>query len=245
MDADRHREPLRLHARHGQRLMIRCRAAVFQHKRQILNRLLNDGNTVADYVDGVGQTDAGSGLCSSWANQRGSSPAVTQGTGASQPTINLDGSITSNAKFLREASSSASQPYSIYGVLRSNAVVDGKWIFSSGDGGSTGLRQKNTSAYITQAGAATMTPDASLSNGTYGTFSMVFNGASSTLQINRGAITTASIGSNPMTGFTIGGLGSVGDANVTVKRLVRRTGADSAAFQARLQLMSSLIYGTA
>lgn len=166
-------------------------------------------NLAAWYRFNQGITDA-AGAVSQWNDASGNARHLLQATGAAQPAKQGDGSILfdGTSDFL-VASFALVQPASV--------VIFGKqvsWTNSDGlcDGISPGgnfliTQGGSTPNLLTYAGAATPT-NANLAINVYGMIAAVFNGASSSLQINATTATTGDVGAGNAGGFTLGAHGS-------------------------------------
>ena len=92
-----------------------------------------------------------------------------------------------------------------------------------------GILQRVSSPIIGIAAGSTVITDSNLTVGNYGIAAVVFNGASSLLQVNNNAPTTANAGASNYDGFTLGasGGGSV-PTNIQVKEDILFSGAHDA-----------------
>lgn len=208
-----------------------------------------DNNTVADYRAGIGQTNDGAGLCSAWANQIGAAGSLTAATTA-RPTIQADGSLLFDgvANGMVTSGFTLNQPTILYLVLKQITWTSGDKI-TDGHTLDTMLIQQETGgvspALRLFAGLGTAS-NSGLTLDTYGVVTALFNGASSSLQINSATAATGDAGSSNAGGFALGANFNTGGSwsNIQVKEVIIRTVADSAATQAAIQGYLKSIYGT-
>lgn len=175
-------------------------------------------NLAAAYLFNTGITVTGSGV-SLWADQSGNGRNLTQGTDSARPAKQTDGSILfdgTDDKLITSALS-ISQPLTHYIWFKQVTWTAGDNIFN-------GL---STAMLLTQAGTTpALRINAGLAVGdntnlvldTYGVVTVVFNGASSLLQVNNGTASTGNAGSNSFDGFSLGGVTAY--ANIQVKTVL-------------------------
>jgi len=172
--------------------------------RQRLSVLLADGNTVADYQAGIGQTNDGAGLCSSWANQIGIAGALTAATTA-RLTIQSDGSLLfdGSANVMQTAGFTLAQPVTYYIVFNQITWTSGRHIIN-GVAQSLAIYQSVAPPQIDLAGTANMTGVTDFTVNTKGILTTVANGASSSMTTNSGTPVIGNCGTRDPGGITLG-----------------------------------------
>ena len=175
----------------------------------------NDGWTPLDqqstlaafYLPGVGQTDAGAGACSAWADQSGNGRNLLQGTGADRPLINADGSLTFDgvSDWMRVAFTLV-QPTVVTLLVNQLAettaaarLMDGATGINSG-----GLLSAFPLTGQVQSFAGAFGPIAAIQNATAQVWQVLFSGASSSIRVNNGSEVVADAGLANMGGITFG-----------------------------------------
>jgi len=176
------------------------------------------------WLPGVGQTNAGGGLCSQWDDRSGNGNHLTA-AGAARPTINADGSLTGDgvANIMKTAAFGAaiSPPYVVTMLFTPVTWTILDTIFDRLTGGPA------TFAAVFNAG---VTPEVyqystitgagvSATLGTRQVLQAVFAGnASSSLRINNNAAVTGDNGTATLDGFSLFGRNDlVNFANITVQ----------------------------
>lgn len=209
--------------------------------RAALTALLSDGTTVANWQRGVGIT--GTTNASDWANQvtaAWGNPAViagslVQATGAAQPAIGADGSLTFDGVDDRMVSiiSSFAQPQEAWIVFNPVSWVTGKYIFDVSANGAAFEQYGAVANYALYAGVVFAGTDGSIPTGAFGLARLLFNGVNSAIITS----TTSNVGyagAGPLPGpvnFTLADYGSGGGAhlaNVVVKEIILRNAITSA-----------------
>lgn len=174
------------------------------------------------YQFGVGITSSASKV-SQWSDQTSNVRHLLQATANNKPTLQSDGSILFDGSnfFLQTATFTLVQPSTLYMLWRQvtwnsgGVCCDGFTAASGQIVQTTGTPQINISA-----GSSTAA-NTGLAVNTYAATAAVFNGASSSLQVNKKPATTGSAGTTAMAGLTIGADGSGGNpANVQVKEVI-------------------------
>jgi len=193
--------------------------------------IINDGSTVAWYDYLLGITKNGSDLVSNWADQSGSGNDLVQaGADALKPTWNANGVLFDGvATFMKAVAFTLVQPEFVYIVFKQVTWVNFDRIFQGEtDSSSTLFQYPTTPSLLAHSGNIT-TADGNLPLNTYGIARVLFNGASSTLQINSNTKITADFGSNNMGGFALGGRIDANDrySNIEVKEVIIRNVADT------------------
>ncbi len=188
------------------------------------------------YMAGVGQTDAGGGACSAWADQSGNGRTLSQAVSGAQPTIQADGSLIFDgvADFLKTASFTLSQPITYYMVFNqitwaaSGHLIDGDLVDSA-----IVYQSAVTPDLRLFAGAFSTPATFSLNQKTIGTFQ--FNGASSLLVEKEGSVVSSAAGAQNPSGLTLGAAANAAAfSNIQVWELIVRASADDAETRARV-----------
>lgn len=194
--------------------------------------IIKDGNGVGWYLSDDLSTitkDAGD-FISEWRDKLGSGHDLLQAVGASQPKWFLnDGVKFDSIDDFMKSSFTFSQPEQIYIVFKNISVTNSLKIF---DGSSffTGYMTQYTvvDEFRIHAGGAVSPPQGSLAVGVYGIARVLFDGANSSLQINKGAKSIGDVGSASMGGFTLGANGLNQQwSNIQVKETILRKVADT------------------
>ena len=152
-----------------------------------------------------------------WADQSGNGNNVSQATGSAQPTYNSSGGpngqpylnfAQASNQFLASAAFSLSQPLFVWIVANQSG--------GSGNQYSIDGRSANTLALlivsqtIVDMNAGAVLSWTSASAGTFQSYGMQFNGASSSLYSNNVSKASGSAGTNAVGGITIGAFGNGG-----------------------------------
>jgi len=138
--------------------------------------------------------------------------------------------------FLKAINFAFVQPEFIYFVGRQITWTDGDYFFD-GNGANFGqLSQRTLSPRIRGHAGSNSAEDSNLALNTFGIVRVLFNGANSLLQVNKGASWNGDMGANNMGGFTLGarGDGIVGWGNIQVKEIILRRSADNADTQSAI-----------
>jgi hypothetical protein len=185
-------------------------------------RVYDDGVLVADYNPGLytsGATFTG-GAAETWTINGGAN-IVTK------TSLYFDGSND----YLKAAAFSLSQPETVYFVgsqvtwTNADGILDGNTLLGMS------LRQAALTPEITASAGNGIGP-VSLATGTNGIVSAVFNGASSSVRINRAAAATGNASTNNAGGFTLGARGdATNPANITAQEVVVYSEAHNTATQ--------------
>lgn len=202
--------------------------------------------SAAWYRAGVGQTDAGSGACSVWADQSGSGRDLLQGTGANRPTIQADGSLLfdGTAQFMKTGAFALSQPFTIYIVFNQISYTDGDTIYDARATSFVALYQQAPSPGVDMFAGATGPRITALNTGVRGIHTGVWNGASSVAQLNSGAEVTGNPGATALDGLSLGVRNDLaGHSNIQVWEFILRSGADDAATRLKFQQYLKNRYG--
>ena len=190
-------------------------------------------NLVAWYRLGVGLTNDGAGLISKWADQSGAGNDLNATT-TKRPTLQGDNSLLFNGTGNVMASSNftLNQPYSVFILFKQVTWTYQDYILDGNSGDNGALVQYPTASspsLIMYAGGALTVATTDLALNTYGAVGLVFNGASSKMQVDSHAQVTGSPGTANAGGITLGSYGnkSTQFANMQVKEMCVYTGAKS------------------
>lgn len=157
------------------------------------------------WLKGQGQTVTGSGV-SQWDDLSGNGRHLLQGTDAARPALQADGSVLFNgtSHYLKCNAFTLNQPTCVLMVVKQVSWTAGEYFFD-GNSNTTGIIiQAGTTPEIRINAGATVAGNTGLAVGSVGVAAVTFNGASSSLKINRNAATTGNAGANNMGGFTLG-----------------------------------------
>ena len=132
--------------------------------------------------------------------------------------------------FLKASAFTLEQPEMIYIVFKQVSWTDNDRIFDGDGSDSGGMYQKDSSPNIKVIAGAPSNANANLVVNTFGIIRLLFNGASSKLQVNETVAVTGNFGANNMGGFTLGqqGGGVLRFGNIQVKEIILRKIADAA-----------------
>lgn len=192
---------------------------------------LTDGNTVL-WVDSTQNiTKDGSNRVSLWGDKSGNGNDLVGNVDTDkQPTYSSDGILfDGSTDYLKAVAFTLVQPEFIYIVVKQVAWSINKKVFD-GDVANSGALQMGTSTpnLIGRAGSSGDL-NGDLAVGTFGIVRLLFNGASSTLQVDEGTVITSDNGTDDMSGFTLGASGGLSAlSNIEVKEIIIRKVADGA-----------------
>ena len=205
--------------------------------RQGVGQIILSLGAEAAYAPGTGVV-TGAGV-SSWPDWTGKGHPLLQGTDAARPALQADGSILFNgtSHFLKTAAFTLNQPTTVVLVVKQVSwttgedLIDGETLLS-------GAIQTVTSSPLVRlrnggVGGATVSPAV----GVTGVLTAVWNGASSSLTLNRGTPTADNMATDAMGGLTLGagGGGAAGTfTNIQVYEAAIFPSALSAADRARV-----------
>lgn len=170
----------------------------------------------------TGITVTGSGV-SQWDDQSGNGRHLKQGTDTNRPAQQVDGSILFDGSdnYLKCDAFTLNQPVTIYVRAKIVTGVTDRYLWDGNNQNQCGSRQASSGVEMRiNSGADVATTGAPITIGAYFTSAAVYNGASSSIQINAGSPFTGNVGASNAAGFT---LGSRGDgttfANIQVKEV--------------------------
>ena len=190
--------------------------------------VLSDGNTVAWYIadDLTTITKDGSNRVSQWDDYLGSGHDLIQATDTWKPLWSADGILFDGVdNWMKTAAFTWEQPEMIYMVVKQVTwIASGIIIFD----GNTNDKGKLVQ-YIATPGIGVYAGNISAQNNnlvidTWSIVRVLFNGASSKLQVNETAATTGNFGANNMGGFTLASKGTPAGvwANIQIKEIILR-----------------------
>ena len=191
------------------------------------------------FLKGQGQTVTGSGV-SQWDDLSGNGRHLLQGTDSARPALQADGSVLFNgtSHYLKCNAFTLNQPEWVVWVGKQVSWTNGD-IFC--DGNATGtlyINQASSSPNITASAnnsTTTVGLNAGLAVGSVGVVSAVFNGASSSLQVNRAAAVTGDVGAGNAGGLTLGARASgSANSNISTSELIVFPFAPTAEQQSRI-----------
>ena len=225
-----------------QELFRRNSGAAYSSRTLLSNLLKTDGSTVADYQPG---NYTGGLNASAWLNSIGAAPSLAQASGAAQPTINADGSLTFDgiSQYMQMATTLA-QPEVVILVGKQITWIAGKYIFDGASVNTMGLRQFTASPDISARVATNATADnTGFILNTKAIVTTVFNGASSYTQVNNAAAVTGTVGVGSGSGMILGVSGDlVQFANFQVSELIILNAIPSAAKLANILALLNAIH---
>lgn len=190
-------------------------------------------------------TESSSNAATVTINSTGSKPAQIVGS----PQLLFDGT----AYDMRTGASTRNQPRTMYLVLNQVVHTVGNVLFdddSLGVAQTMSLRQHTATPKLQPfAGTDTVGLDNStLAVGAYGIATIVFNGASTTFQINQQTATTGDAGANNADGISLGSDGLLVISkygNLQIKELIDRSVSDTASKQTAIIRTLGLLHGIA
>ena len=194
--------------------------------------ILDDNNTWAWYDMNVDVTKDGSNRVSEWADRLGSGNDLAMATADYQPLWSSNGILFNGTdEYMLTGSKTLEQPEMIYIVFKHITWTISATVFD-GYGGSTGryhqFGDEGTPVLAIYAGTIIFNADLALD--TWGIARVIYNGASSSYQVNTETADTGNAGDFDMGGFTLGNTGSAGYnrwSNIEVKEVIIREIVDS------------------
>jgi hypothetical protein len=185
--------------------------------------LSSDGHTWAWYLytDSVVQTG---NAVRRWGDYLNSTHDLKQTTGGAQPTLVSDGiDFDGTGDYLWTDTIILEQPTNIYIVFKQVTWTDLDYIFEGINTSAGILNQRITDTHI-RAYSGTASSTTALSLDTWCIVRVLFNGASSKLQLNGNAAITGNFGANHMDGFTLANSSTTGrPADIVVREIIIRS----------------------
>lgn len=165
-------------------------------------------NLEAWYRYNQGITVTGSGV-SQWDDQSGNGNHLVQATDTNRPAHHADGSVACDGvdNFMAVNYAPHAQPRTRYFLFKRTTFVNGGGIADSYTINNALVRMLNAVDNIELYAGAAGCGSTDLARGDYGVLSVIFNGASSSLQINNGTPSTCNAGALTQGGLTIGAVG--------------------------------------
>ena len=200
--------------------------------------VLIDGNTVA-WFDGAEQymTKDSSNRVAAWADRSGNANHLLQaGADAIKPVWSADGVLFDGAgDYMKCTAFTLAQPIYVYMVAKNITFTANDTMFDGNTLNSAEVYQVSGSV-TAQIYAGDEYPNFTIGPlDTYYILRAFFNGASSTVQVNTGAVTSGDFGDNAMGGFTLAAKGNTASqCNMQVKEVILRNVADGAADEATI-----------
>jgi len=207
--------------------------------------VLDDGNTVAwyDYEENI--TKDGSNLVSVWGDKSGNGNDLLQATGANQPVVNSNGVLFDGfSDFMKANTFTLEQPEFIYIVLKQISWTMNDAIFDGNVSNFMLLQQRDLSPNLAAYAGAVSSLNGDLAIGSYGIVRVLYNGASSKLQVNEETPITGNFGTSNGGGFTLAAQANGSRfSNIEVKEVIIRKIADSASDEQEIYNYLSKKYG--
>ncbi len=185
-----------------------------------------------------GITETGSGV-SQWDDQSGNGNHLKQATGTNQPTMQADGSILFDGvdNYLVADAFTLVQPETIYLLFKQVTWTGNDYIFdgNSAEGGVLRQQPAGASPQLAIYAGTALATNSDLTLDTYGVAAVVFNGASSVLQVDNGTPLEGAAGAANMGGFTLGRRATAANfSNIQVKEALIYSVAHDAATRAQV-----------
>ena len=208
---------------------------------------LYDGGTAAwwTYDQPTTITKDGSNLVSAWSSRINSERVLLQADPARQPLWSANGIVFDGvADFLKALTFPLKQPEFIYMVVKVNVFQVYGTLFD-GNANNVGNALGNITTDKYYAGAGTISPDFTMSTGSWHILRVLFNGANSKIIVDNGTPTTWNCGAAAMNGFCLGKIGSetLYFSNINVKEIIVRAKADTSGDEAAIYNYLSTKYG--
>jgi hypothetical protein len=197
--------------------------------------VLNDGNTVGWYLaDDLTTLTLIDTSVSRWNDKLGSGRDLIQATGSYQPLWVTPGTIRFDGidNYLKTDAFTYGQPAFVYILFKQITWSDSDRIFAGNVASSNALTQGTSTPIIRQVCSTgpTGADSGELTVGTWGIVRLLYNGASSRIQVNNGVVDTGNAFTTIFGGITLGRRGDSNDyyGNFEVKEIILRNVADSA-----------------
>lgn len=184
-------------------------------------------NLAHHYKLNTGLTQAG-GFASAWDDQVGTGHLL-QATAAKQPAVQGDGSLLfDGSDDFMQAMFTLNQPCTVFVLLKPVTWIGDTYFFDGGASNDSGVvAQIGTTPEIVAYAGSISAANGDLTVGAFKVVAVVFNGASSVLQVDANTATTGDFGASNMGGFTLasvgGGTGLGGTrnwSNIQVKEIL-------------------------
>jgi hypothetical protein len=169
---------------------------------------------------------------SQWNDQSGHANHLKQAVAGSQPKLQPDNSILFDgvANVMGCAPFTFIQPEAIYLLFQQLGWTANHYILDGSVSNSGRVIQAPGSPSLMANAGSSLPSITDLQQNTYGVLVVVFNGASSSIQVNNGVPVTGNAGASNMGGFTLGASGGAGlPSNIQVKEAILFPAAHDAA----------------
>lgn len=169
----------------------------------------------------------------SWSDQSGNGRTLTF---TNSPTVDANG-VTFNGtnQYGKTLSFTFSQPLTEYLLMKQITWTNADTFCDGDTAASLLIQQGGASPFMNLYAGSGVASNGDLALGNFGVVAAVFNGASSSLQINNGTPTTGNPGAGNAGGFTLGAGATPGNhSNITVKEVILFPAAHDAATRARV-----------
>jgi hypothetical protein len=175
---------------------------------------------------------------SQWDDQSGNGRHLLQATATNQPAVQSDGSLLFDGadNFMKCSAFTLNQPCCYYILFKSITYTNNDRVCGGNAANGCDLIQDpGTPTLRIFAGGAGGVDNGDLAVGTYGAVVCGFNGASSFIGVNNGAVVTGNPGTNNMAGFTLGSSGTPANySNIQVKEVILFASAHDSATRSRV-----------
>lgn len=204
-------------------------------RRDGIPSILSDGNTVGWYDYLLDVTKDGSDFVSAWGDQSGENNHLLQASGTAQPLWTVNGVLLDGIdNYMKTAPFVWDQPEMIYMVAKQVTWTSTDRFFDGNISNTAVLQQITTTPNLRINAGTNLGENTNLPINTYAIIRVLFNGASSKLQINETAALTGDAGASDADGLTLGrqGSGIAQWGNIEVKETILRKIADITANEA-------------
>lgn len=177
---------------------------------QSLDALIRSLSPAAWFRQGVGITVTGSGV-SQWDDQSGNGRHLLQGTDAARPALQADGSVLFNgtSHYLKCNAFTLNQPTCVLMVVKQVSWTNADILIAGNLNNLMDVLQRTTSPDLAlYAGTSIVANNSGAVVGNVCVMSAVFNGASSSLAVNKGARATGNPGAANAGGLTLAANGN-------------------------------------
>ncbi len=205
-------------------------------------------NLRAWYKSDVGTTIA-TGVAQ-WNDQSGNGNHLTQPTGGLQPTLTagqingLPAIVFGGFGVHMDVSFAIVHPSTVFLVMKQNVWANGTFFCDGITSNTMVVRQMTATPNIEQFAGSSGGASTGLAVGTFGLVTSIFNGASSSLQVNGGTVGTGNPGTANPAGFAIGAQASGGQSSqIAVAEIIVMAAAATAGETASVRAYSQARYG--
>jgi hypothetical protein len=216
--------------------------------------ILGDGNTVAwykaDSLETITKSNPGDpnidNLVSAWKDCLGSGNDLGDGTNAwTRPIWSANGILFDGSNdFMKTAAFTLNQPVTIYIVLKVVSFSAWMTIIDGGTANYGALLERATTPTIGAFAGTNALETGDLAVNTWGIVTIVFNGASSSIQVDNHDAVTGDAGSANPGGIVIGAnISGTANSNIQVEEIIYRKVADSSPNKILIQNYLKAEYG--